>query len=143
MARAVAFSSVCDSPRGRSRIIPPQTWGEGLGKGLLISFLLHMVVVAVALISLNGTAQKQQETISVVLTDSELPGGANKAGDSGALRTRAKIAPPAGANRSPASRKVPCYVLLLQTACPIAYAAAVTSAGTGARARSSTHSGSA
>ena len=78
-----------------------------MGKGLLISFLLHMVVVAVALISLNGTAQKQQETISVVLTDSELPGGANKAGDSGALRTRAKIAPPAGANRSPASRKVP------------------------------------
>ena len=78
-----------------------------MGKGLLVSFGLHMVVIAVAIIFLNGNVQKHQETITVFLTDSEPAGGASKAGSSGAMRTSAKPASPAGAKQSPVPRKAP------------------------------------
>jgi len=107
MADALVLSSDCDSPYEQSRVIPPQTGRQGIRKALLISFGLHLIVIAVALIFLNGNVQKQQETITVFLTDSELPGGASKAGGPGAMRTSAKPASPAGAKQSPVPRKAP------------------------------------
>ena len=107
MARALALFSDCDSPYEQRGEGLPQTGEQGMGKGLLVSFGLHMVVIAVAIIFLNGNVQKHQETITVFLTDSEPAGGASKAGSSGALRTSAKLASPAGVNRSPVPRKAP------------------------------------
>jgi len=107
MARAVALSSACDSPYEQSRESPLQTEGQGIRKALLVSFGLHAVIIGAALIFLNGNVQKQQETITVFLTDSEPAGGASKAEGSGALRTSAKLAPPAGAKQSPVPRKAP------------------------------------
>jgi protein TonB len=76
-----------------------------MGKGLILSFALHVIVIAVAIIFLNGNVKKQQETITVFLTDSELPGEENKAGRPGPARPGVKLASPPAGNQSPVSRK--------------------------------------
>ena len=91
-ARAIVTTVQPVPSRGR-RVNTRWAGEKGIGKGLIISIMLHAAVIAVAIVCSTNYVKKHQETITVFLADSESPAERGPAGKAPAQITKKVVSP--------------------------------------------------
>lgn len=91
-ARAIVTTVQPVPSRGR-RVNTRWAGEKGIGKGLIISIMLHAAVIAVAIVCSTNHVKKHQETITVFLADSESPAERGPAGKAPAQITKKVVSP--------------------------------------------------
>ena len=73
---------------------------RGVGKALVVSVTLHVIVVALLIVCFGGNVTKRAETITVFLTDAGLPGERGAAEKAGPARVGVKLRSPTHVKQS-------------------------------------------
>ena len=78
---ASAIATAGQSVPSKGRKVNTRWAGEkGIGKGLIVSIMLHAAIIAIAIVCSTGYVKKHEETITVFLADSEPTGERGPAG---------------------------------------------------------------